>query len=75
MIFNYDPILGLQYYSCENEYIYLDLTTIPKMSPEEIIEDWYRLIRDVGIIFLNSKDPSPIEIIIYPIISNVPYFE
>jgi hypothetical protein len=68
MLFNYDPILGLQYLSCENEYVHIDLEAIGEIPIEEIMDLWRRS----GICIIDS---TPVMGETNPIISNVPYFE
>ena len=74
MIYNYDPILGLQYYTYE--LVELDLSlTLPKMTKEDIkrfIDEWKERQSKVGIQLVDSTKSAATEIH-SPIYSNVPY--
>lgn len=74
MIYNYDPILGLNYYSCELEFYSLEYVP-PKMTKEDIkriIDQWKERQSKVGIQLVDSTKPTVVETY-SPIYSNVPY--
>lgn len=61
MIFHYHPILGLQYFSCFNEVLKLDISAFNNTS-QETIDDIIKLIGEQGIFFMNSNEIKQPEI-------------
>ena len=68
MIFHYHPILGLQYFSCFNEVLKLNISAFNNTS-QETIDDIIKLINEQPIVFMNSDEVEEPEIE-YPIWSN-----
>ncbi len=71
MIFNYHPILGLQYYTFEDEIFQISIVpqNITDKTTKELIEEWRYWQKGVGIQFLDSSKPK-IEELSLPIYSN-----
>lgn len=69
MIFDYNPITGLNYYSNENEFLLLELPEVD--ITEEVLEEWRKALKETGLAMVDSTVPD-IEVF-SPIISNVPY--
>ena len=68
MIFNYDPILGLQYYSNHEESLIFKMAYLPPdKKAEELIKEWREGVRNLGI---SIMDLRPIEEPSVPIFSN-----
>ena len=74
MIFNYDPITGLQYTSPNHiEICIYGIPQLPGKSMQELIDEWRECIRELGFALVDSTTPAVGQF--SPIISNVPYFE
>jgi hypothetical protein len=60
MIYDYNPITGLNYYTSEHEWAWVDLSMIPNdRSIEELLDEWRILIRETGIQLVNSAEEEP----------------
>jgi hypothetical protein len=60
MIYDYNPITGLNYYTSEHEGAWVDLSMIPNdRSIEELLDEWRILIRETGIQLVNSAEEEP----------------
>ena len=73
MIFDYNPITGLNYYSCEEEVLFVNTDYSPRnLSMVELIEKW---IRTEDVVSLQGWLNTPIysEGTYFPIYSNIPY--
>ena len=73
MIFYYDAILGLQYYSHVDENFLIDIAVLPELTPEEtsrLIEECRYYMREVGVVFWETETPNPAEQLTLPILTN-----
>lgn len=68
MIFNYDPILGLQYYSLNDIPIKIDLSVLKGQGIINFISEWRKYQQQLGISFYSS---SEIEEVSLPIFDNL----
>lgn len=69
MIFDYNPITGLNYFSNEQEFLILELPEV--QITEKIIQQWREQIQKLGVALIDTSIPN-IDTF-SPIISNVPY--
>lgn len=67
MIYYYHPILGLQYYTFENEMFLIELPAVEVTA--ELISEWKDLIHRMGVMVIDSTKSS-IEQLYLPIYSN-----
>lgn len=73
MIFDYNPITGLIYKPLDDSFLIIDMELIPsEKSTAELLEEWAKFVKEIGISIINSK-PEPVTKIFYPIMSNVFY--
>jgi len=58
MVFNYDPILGLQYFVEPPRVLVYDIDFLPSVSKEDLDRLMHHIKRD-KIMFINSKERNP----------------
>lgn len=47
MIFDYNIFTGLNYYTCEEEILFIEISSIPlNKSMEEFIEEWRQTVKE-----------------------------
>ena len=61
MIFHYHPILGLQYFTCFNEVLKLNLSVFNSTS-QETIDDIIKFINEQPMVFMDSNEVKEPEI-------------
>ncbi len=60
MIYDYNPITGLNYYTSEQESAWVSLSMVLNdSSTEELLDKWGTLIREMGIQSVNSAEEEP----------------
>tara|TARA_R110000772_G_scaffold44329_4_gene101994 strand:+ start:517 stop:747 length:231 start_codon:yes stop_codon:yes gene_type:complete len=60
MIYDYNPITGLNYYTSERERFCIDFYMVPNnKTTEELLDEWRILIRETGIQLVNSAEEEP----------------
>lgn len=68
MIFNYDPILGLQYYSRDLEFISIILKP-PYLT--QTVSEALNLMKNKGVVIINNNQQPYIELLSLPIFHNI----